>query len=140
MKSLTTIFEELKSPTSIKDPKRITLIYRSNNKVIDGTYTDYTYDIQGDKWFRSTFGLSKGYGLLVKDLKITPKQKTQFIATTSERNAYPITLKLVNNEDASLPDWDKHYTKEKYWLIISNKEDVDNVIKDINKQSKNWTP
>jgi len=107
----------------------------------------YYWNAEGDGWFRSMEGISKGYGLIFKNLKLTSKNPLNWDGSikyqpggVSQWSIYKATFDWVPNEYTNDLDWDKYYEKSNIWLVIPDDVDPMDAIKVVMKDQRKWIP
>ena len=133
------------SPTDNKD--RVMIMFR-NNKTPSYQWANggnYYWNADGDGWFRSVEGISKGYGLIFKNLKLTSKNPLNWdgkkkFSPDGKMNIFKASFEYVPNEYTLDADWEDHYEKEPIWLAVPEDINPQDAIKRFMKDQKKWMP
>jgi hypothetical protein len=105
-------------------------ISRENTSLV----APYILDIKRDGWFRKSEGVAKGYGIMLRSIKLSGS-KTKTWGTGS---LLPILLTYLphtaDEEDLKL------YEKSKGFLYVHNSVETQDVIDYINANKSKWVP
>jgi hypothetical protein len=105
-------------------------ISRENTSLV----APYILDIKRDGWFRKSEGVAKGYGIMLRSIKLSGS-KTKTWGTGS---LLPILLTYLphtaDEEDLKL------YEKSKGFLYVHNSVEAQDVIDYINANKSKWVP
>lgn len=83
-----------------------------------------------DTWFRKTEGVTKGYGLMIRDINIT-STKTLYVG---DFKAYKCTIKYEDNTCEWKIDTDK------FWLFVHERFKLEDVLAYIETHKNSWIP
>jgi len=89
-----------------------------------------------DGWFRRTEGNSKGYGLMVRDIKVT--SKTSDVDSKSSYNRYKVKIAYLPSEHYA--EDPANYETSAGWVWVHKDYTLDEVLAYINKEKSNWVP
>jgi hypothetical protein len=107
---------------------------------LDRTAASVEYVLNGDGmdgWFRKMEGPAKGYGIAVRDIKLTSK-KDKLDGTSSPYERYDVKVTyLPSSEDT---DDSNKYESSLGWLWVHRDYSLEEVLEYIKKNMKNWTP
>lgn len=102
---------------------------RENPNLLD----PYILDAKRDGWFRKIEGKAKGYGLMVRSVKLSGR-KTKEWASGSLTAVIVTFLPLTQDTD------DGVYEESKGYLYVHNSIDAHKVIDYINTHKSEWVP
>jgi len=94
--------------------------YRSNQQMFNA----YVLNSKGDGWFRKTEGISKGYGLALKNIKVTQKEGKIF----GDYLQYKVKLTYIDDNT------EKETTDMGYLVINTKNTTLDEVLNYISKK------
>lgn len=88
----------------------------------------YVLNSKNDGWFRKTEGIAQGYGLCINSIKITsrkPQLMGKFIC-------YKAQIDYTSHEETPASD--------KFWVLVHQQFDIQEVLQYIEDNKKNWYP
>jgi hypothetical protein len=94
----------------------------------------YILDVKRDGWFRKSEGIAKGYGVMLRNVKLSGRK-------TKEWGSGSLTAVLVTYLPHTDEDDDpKLYETSKGYLYVHNSIDAHEVIDYINTHKNKWIP
>jgi hypothetical protein len=94
----------------------------------------YILDVKHDGWFRKSEGVAKGYGVMLRGIKLSGR-KTKEWATGSLLPVMVTFLPLTQDEEDP-----KQYETSKGFLYVHNSVDAKEVVDYINANKSKWVP
>ena len=109
----------------------VSLTFRQDNTPIRDVNCGNPFILNNhdDTWFRRTEGISKGYGLCIKNVKVTANAPK----TMGDFNCYKVKVDYIGWNSENL-------LSEFMWLTIHEDFSLNSVLEYIDKHKENWIP
>ncbi|NCQ52030.1 hypothetical protein GW796_09075 [archaeon] len=140
MKTIKEIFEEVSKKIDDYPASRnidnsaigyAAIAFRENNDYVKALNVDFPFILnsKNDTWFRKIEGKAKGYGLAIKDVKITSRKPM----TMGNFDIYKASIKYIDDKT-------EEENIDNFWISVHNKFSIDDVINYIDKHKNKWVP
>jgi hypothetical protein len=91
-------------------------------------HDNFILNSKNDGWFRKDYGIAKGHGLCINDIKITSRVPI----LVGDFICYKAVIQYTNN------DFEPKEETDKFWVIVHKRFDIKDVMEYIQENKENW--